>query len=187
MNLRRTQRNETGKPAEYTASTDFAKLFAEDMTGLYLLSYLLTANHEKAERCFVTGFEECAQGNVAFQQWARSWSRRTIVHHAIRMMSPHPGVPPGTLDAVYLAAESEPQGRRDEDIAIASVLSLGTFERFVFVLSVLERYHDQDCSVLLSCARNDARRARVRAFQQIGDFIRDLIAVDAPLKEAQQR
>ncbi len=39
---------------------------------------------------------------------------------------------------------------------------------FVFVMSVLERYSDQDCSVLLGCARRDVLAARTRALQQIG-------------------
>ena len=48
VNLVRTHRNQTEEPVEYSA--DFGKLFVEDMTRLYLLSYFLTANHEMAER-----------------------------------------------------------------------------------------------------------------------------------------
>jgi hypothetical protein len=137
VNLVRTHRNQTEEPVEYSA--DFGKLFVEDMTRLYLLSYFLTANHEMAERCFVCGFGDCIQGNLMFQKWARSWSRRTIIHNAIRMMSPHPGST-ATSATVHLAAEDEPQRIPDQNIAIDSALSLGTSERFVFVLSVLERY-----------------------------------------------
>jgi DNA-directed RNA polymerase specialized sigma24 family protein len=53
---------------------------------------------------------------------------------------------------------------REETVAI---LGLRPFERFVFVMSVLERYSDQDCSVLLGCARRDVVAARLRAFQQL--------------------
>jgi hypothetical protein len=35
-------------------------------------------------------------------------------------------------------------------------------------MSVLERHSDQDCAVLLGCARQDVIAARTRAFQQIG-------------------
>jgi len=35
-------------------------------------------------------------------------------------------------------------------------------------MSVLERYSDQDCSVLLGCMRRDVVAARIRALQQIG-------------------
>ena len=51
---------------------------------------------------------------------------------------------------------------------IAAVLELAPFERFVYVMSVLERYSDQDCSVLLGCMRRDVIAARTRALQQIG-------------------
>jgi hypothetical protein len=177
-----THRNQIEKHDEYTTSADFGKLFAEGMTRLYLLSYFLAANHETAERCFVCGIGDCVQGNLVFQKWARSWSRRTIVHNAIRMMSPHAGVTTAISGAVHLAAEGEPQRIRNEDIAIDSVLSLGAFERFVFVLSVLERYADQDCSVLLGCSRNDVREGRVRAFQQLTDFERRTAASTPDVK-----
>jgi hypothetical protein len=55
-----------------------------------------------------------------------------------------------------------------EPVEIAAVLALPSFDRFVFVMSVLERYSDQDCSVLLGCARRDVLAARTRALQQIG-------------------
>lgn len=50
---------------------------------------------------------------------------------------------------------------------IAAVLALEPFERFVYVMTVLERYSDQDCSLLLGCARRDVVAARTRAFEQI--------------------
>jgi len=49
----------------------------------------------------------------------------------------------------------------------AAVLELRPFERFVYVISVLERYSDQDCSILLGCARRDVVATRIRAFQQL--------------------
>jgi DNA-directed RNA polymerase specialized sigma24 family protein len=57
----------------------------------------------------------------------------------------------------------------DADAAIASILGLGDFERFVFVMSVLERYSDQDSSVLLGCSRQDVREARMRALQHVSE------------------
>jgi len=62
------------------------------------------------------------------------------------------------------------QSASGEHPAIATVLALEDFERFVFVLSVLERYSDQDCSILLSCSREDVRAARIRALQQISEI-----------------
>jgi hypothetical protein len=54
-----------------------------------------------------------------------------------------------------------------EQVEIAAVLALEPFERFVYVVTVLERYSDQDCALLLGCARRDAVAARTRAFEQI--------------------
>src|ERR1039458_4345738 len=42
-------------------------------------------------------------------------------------------------------------------------------ERFVFVMSVLERYSDQDCSVLLSCSRQDVGETRMRALLHVAE------------------
>ena len=48
----------TTRPTPYANSADFRQVFDEDMEGLYLLSFLLTADREKAEQCFVSGLED---------------------------------------------------------------------------------------------------------------------------------
>jgi hypothetical protein len=53
-----------------------------------------------------------------------------------------------------------------EQVETGAVLRLEPFERFVYVMSVLERYSDLDCSVLLGCARRDVIAARIRGLQQ---------------------
>jgi hypothetical protein len=146
VNLMCTHGNQIEKPVEYTTSAHFSKLFAEDMTRLYPLSSFLTANHGMAERCFVCGFGDCIQRNLVFQKCARSWSRRMIIHNAMRMMSPHPRSPQRPRPRYIWPPRLGPIRIRDEDIVADSVLSLGTFEQFVFVLFVLERYPDQNCS-----------------------------------------
>ena len=69
---------------------------------------------------------------------------------------------------------------------LEAVLDLGPFERFVYVMSVLERYSDQDCSVLLGCARGDVIAGRIRALQKIGSAIDFHLKrqVDVALSEA---
>jgi hypothetical protein len=54
-----------------------------------------------------------------------------------------------------------------EQVETAAVLRLEPFECFVYVMSVLERYSDLDCSVILGCARSDVIAARIRGLQQI--------------------
>ena len=68
--------------------------------------------------------------------------------------------------------------RRDTDRArpelegeISALFDLMSFERFAFVMSVLEGYSDQDCSLLLGCARRVVLAARSRALQQTGSVI----------------
>ena len=72
VNLLNKGHIDAAKADEHATSEDFRKLFTEDMTGLYLLSLLLTANHEKAEQCFVAGVEDTVKGNPVFKEWAHS-------------------------------------------------------------------------------------------------------------------
>src|ERR1700728_1339525 len=70
---------------------DFRKLFTEDVHGLHLLSFLLPADHENGEHCFVAGLDECGDGASVFREWAHPWAKRMIVRNAVQMISPHPG------------------------------------------------------------------------------------------------
>jgi DNA-directed RNA polymerase specialized sigma24 family protein len=56
----------------------------------------------------------------------------------------------------------------EQQAEIAAVARLEPFERFVYVMTVLERYSDHECSILLGCARRDVLAARTRALQQLG-------------------
>jgi len=158
------------KPTPYASSTDFRQVFDEDMKGLYLLSFLLTADREKAEQCFVSGLEDAVNGNQVFKEWARSWARRVIIQNAVRAIDPRPVEKSGRLSSASLSS-NEKTLPAVQQVEIAAVLGLEPFERFVYVMTVLERYSDQDCSLLLGCARQDVVAARSRALQQIGSVI----------------
>jgi DNA-directed RNA polymerase specialized sigma24 family protein len=132
------------------------------MDELHQLSFLLTRDRAKAEECFASGLENTVKGRPVFKEWARSWARRAIIQCAVRVVNPRP------------MEEGDPltsNGSRDrwanEREETAAILGLRPFERFVFVMTVLERYSDQDCSVLLECSRRDVVAARIRAFQQL--------------------
>lgn len=136
------------------------------MDNMHLLSFLLTADLTKAEECFVSGLEDCVKGSYVFRNWARSWARRTIIQNAVRMVAPRPSQSAGTAarsETVNCCFERTPEAHA----VITSILKLEDFERFVFVMSVLEGYSDQDCSVLLGCSRQDVREARTRAVQNV--------------------
>src|SRR5260370_2247440 len=91
MSYWRRRREAWEEAADYATRKDFQKIFTEEMAGLHLLAFLLTADQEKAEQCFVAGLEESIRGNAIFKQWARSWSKRSIIKNAIKAISPAPG------------------------------------------------------------------------------------------------
>jgi hypothetical protein len=154
------------RPTPYASSDDFRRVFDEDMNSLYVLSFLLTADHEKAEQCFVSGVEDAVEGNPVFKEWARSWARRVIIVNAVRAINPRP------MEENSRSSSAPVSGNRKtppaEQVEIAAVLALEPFERFAYVMTLLERYSDLDCSLLLGCARRDVVAARTRAFEQIG-------------------
>jgi hypothetical protein len=150
----------------YASSDDFRRVFEEDMDSLYVLSFLLTADREMAERCFVSGLEDAVEGNPVFKEWARSWARRVIIVSAVRAISPRPMEETGRSSFALVSGNGKTPPV--EQVEIAAVLALEPFERFVYVMTILERYSDQDCSFLLGCARRDVVAARTRAFEQIG-------------------
>lgn len=161
-------------PTPYASCADFGRIFDEDMKSLYLLSFLLTADHEKAEQCFVSGLDDAVEGNPVFMQWARSWARRAIIQNAVRVINPRPIEGSNHSDSAFGAGNGKKNSNgetlvTEQQLEIAAVLELEPFERFVYVMTVLERYSDQDCSLLLSCSRRDVAAARGRALQQIGN------------------
>jgi hypothetical protein len=150
----------------YASSDDFRPVFDEDMNSLFLLSFLLTADREKAEQCFVSGLADAVEGNPVFKEWARSWARRVIIVNAVKAIKPRPIEENGRSRAATVSSDGKTPPV--EHAEIAAVLALAPFERFVYGMTVLERYSEQDCSLLLGCARRDVVTARTRAFEQIG-------------------
>jgi hypothetical protein len=152
------------------ACEDFRKLFNENAQSLYLLSFLLSASHEKAEKCFVEGLDDCVERDCAFQHWGHSWSRRLIVRNALRIVAPKPlsrGPARGASQSPDDLRFQRPWLPGDP---FAGVLALQDFDRFVYVLSVLEGYGDRNCAVLLGVSHREVRNTRTRALQHVADF-----------------
>ncbi len=148
----------------YATQADFRRVFQEDMNRLYLLSFLLTGERDLAEQCFVSGLKMSSEGNPVFKEWATSWARRTIILTAIRMVRPRLGDPQRSSVPPKSAGPSAIS--RAE---IANIIALPPFGRFVFVMSVLECYTEQECSLLLGCTRREAMEARERALRRTGE------------------
>jgi DNA-directed RNA polymerase specialized sigma24 family protein len=145
----------------YATRADYCRIFQQDMHPLYLLSFLLTANHARAERCYVEGMENAVNGNPVFKGWARSWSRRSVIQNAIRLVFSE-SVQGAVQDAWH-------ESRRESRVTsvIDCVTRLAPLERFAFVMSVLERYSDRECSLLLNCTVKDVIDARLQALQTL--------------------
>jgi hypothetical protein len=93
----------------------------------------------------------------------------SIVDDAIRIIRP---VPEKSANECFVEAKSPTTfGTRNP---FAFVISLRAFERFVFVLSVLEGHSDEDCQSLLRCTRQEfvmALKSALRLFAEanLGD------------------
>jgi len=175
----------------YATSTNFCRIFESDMNRLYLLSFLLTTDHASAEKCFVSGLEDSKNGSVVFKDWAQSWARRTILASAIRMIHPRPQLAtenyqsanePGTGEhaGVGHAAVASHMGTFDEEVM--AIIALPAFQRFAFVMSVLEGYSNREASLLLDCSVTELVTARTHALERIGgrpELHRKLAGIDA--------
>jgi hypothetical protein len=154
---------------QYATREEFLKIFDEDMNGLYQLSFLLTGDHHKAECCFVAGIDDCAKENRVFREWARAWARRVIVGKAIRELNPRRNDSnSSSLPSVF--SHNQQSSGAIGHFDVETVLRLPDFERFVFVLCVLERYRQHECALLLGCSASDVREARTGAIAELAKF-----------------
>jgi hypothetical protein len=148
----------------YATGTDCWNILTDEMHSLYQLSFLLTADLDKAEQCFVSGMGECEEEMGVFMVWAQAWARRTILKLAIRIIMP---APERTDDFSFtLLKGSEASGTTN---LFDAILRLNAFERFVYVMSVLERQSDADCSALLRCSPRDVIIARELALERLAN------------------
>src|SRR5258708_14988229 len=88
----------------YPNCADCWNILTDEMHSLYLLSFLLTADLDKAEQCFVSGMGECEEEIGVFMAWPQAWAPRTILPRAIRLIMPAPQRP----DAVSFAPLQRP-------------------------------------------------------------------------------
>jgi DNA-directed RNA polymerase specialized sigma24 family protein len=154
-------KKDRAKSADYAMPTDFCQVFDEHLDHLYTLALLLTADHHQGDQCVVSGLEDCLQGNPVFREWAQSWARRAVIKNAIRMISP-------SRNGTKTTGTHEPSETLAEaHTAAAAITRLHPFERFVYVLSVLEKYSDRECSIMLDCALGEVVDARTRALRRL--------------------
>jgi DNA-directed RNA polymerase specialized sigma24 family protein len=144
----------------YATRADFCRVFKAEMRSLYLLAFLLTANHVNAEECFLAALGDAGNEPVVFKEFAASWSRRLVIAHAIRLAAPRSSRESETSDRW-----SDAEG--DSIDVVNRLAQLRPLERFAFVLTVLERYRDVECAILLGRTRPEVMQARTRALEEL--------------------
>ncbi len=153
----------------YAKAEDFQRLFAREMTDLFRLSLLLTADAEKAERCLTLAMRDCMTNSTVSKGWAFVWARRTVVRNAIRLvLETEYTIPNDTCSEAGPDFHLQPREYRIEALRDSlAILELPDFDRLVFVTCVLERYSILDCALLLKRSPKDVDSARARAINQV--------------------
>jgi hypothetical protein len=152
------------RAANYANGADCCKVLNDEMHSLYLLSFLLTADSDKAKQCFVSGMGKCEEEIGVFLAWARVQARRAILQHAIWMITP---APERANDSSFTFLKGSTVS--GETNLFDAIVRLNAFERFVYVMSVLENQSDDDCSTLLRCSRQDVIIARALALERLAN------------------
>jgi DNA-directed RNA polymerase specialized sigma24 family protein len=148
--------------AEYAKHADFCDALKTDTEPLYRLAFLLTANYKESEQCFVSTVERAFDEQTVFKEWARSWIKRRLIETAIAIVSPASRRHGQNRD-FWGAGQHDTQ----RECEIDAVTKLDPFERFVFVMSILERYSNWDCALLLGCSMNKVAHARMTALRRL--------------------
>lgn len=155
-------------------AAEFAQAWLDDLTNLYLLSFLLTADKVLSEQCFSDAMMEVGGS----QDWVNGSGKVAVIRRAYQAVRPVPkrvhswSFVPGARP--LLSAAHQP---------FSTITSLSAFERFVFVLSTLEGYADEVCAALLECELADIAEGRslanrlVAALELDDELPRDSVVV----------
>jgi DNA-directed RNA polymerase specialized sigma24 family protein len=176
--FRSTKPKVTNFRAEYAKHADFCDALRNDTEPLYRLAFLLTANHKESEQCFVSTVEQAFDEQTVFKEWARSWIKRRLIQTALEIVSPASSRASQKRD--FWGAGQHDTKRECE---IDAVTKLDPFERFVFVMSILERYSNWDCALLLGCSMNTVTHARMTALRRLpslAHYVRDAMVLPMP-------
>ena len=156
--------------SEYAGTHEFACVFESERAGLQKLALLLTAHSDVAKQCLIRAFQECVTRGAVSKEWALSWARRMVIRNAI-------GLVMGPVSQPFSNTNDDADGQLgafslDDSLgAIAapdSILDLPEFERFVFVICVLEGYSIHDCALLLGKSPQEVSEARDGVGRQLG-------------------
>jgi hypothetical protein len=145
-------------------SSDVCRIFAQQLNSLYKLAFLLTTKHSLAEQCTIASLDEALTVNGISKASAESWSKRAVIKNALRIVRREFFKTEMTLQG--------PEASKDEFTGwpFNAIISLQPLERFVFVVSILEKIPDCECSQLFGCAATEIVPARIRALEWLSIF-----------------
>ena len=155
-----------------SAAGDFRRVFATEMTDMFRLALLLTADTAKAERCLIHAMRACFHSSGVSGEQAHIWARRAVIRNAIRSVLNDEDVLPAEIgddlsSQICLRPEGHTMRTSPESLAI---MALSNFERVVFVICVLEGYDTQECAELLGRQQRDVQDALAQATSRIVSF-----------------
>jgi DNA-directed RNA polymerase specialized sigma24 family protein len=174
-------RKRVSEKCQYARKEEFVSLFERERVSLQRLALLLAANSETAKQCLISSFRQCVASSSVSKDWILSWTRRMVICNAISLVIGPEGQ---SFVNTYDETDNELIAFFPDDSfgAIAeseSICDLPEFDRFVFVICVLERYSMHDCALLLGRSPRDIDEARRRVVSQVAQI--------SEVKETSQR
>lgn len=134
----------------YAAVHEFCTHFVMQLKSFYQLAFLLTGSSEGAQQAILGALDDCKSARV-FKPWIGSWTRLAVIERALK------------VETDFATKNFDEEGTAEQ----RAILRLGRFERFVFTLSVLEKYSVRDCAILLRMSKREISEARTRAIQAV--------------------
>ncbi len=163
-----------GTRTAYATKSDFSRVLTAEMDRLYLLAFLLTADHALAEQSFTTVAENAFSAKPVFKGWVHSWLRREVAKTALELLANKSAEK--TADHWF--------GNDKKDFAIRMVTQLDPPLRSVFVLSVLEGYSIKECALLLDASTSSVLEVKNRALAAIPAEMKSYITEKQPSLQA---
>jgi hypothetical protein len=153
---------------EYARKEEFVSLFERERVSLQKLALLLTAKPEAAKRCLILAFGECIASSSVSKEWVLSWTRRVVIRNAISLVIGSGGQSfvNSNDDADNGLIAFFPDDSPGATAESESIFDLPEFDRFVFVICILERYSMHDCALLLGRSPRDIDAVRRRVINQ---------------------
>jgi len=150
---------------DYANWSDFCQVFESNEKEFYLLAFLMTADDQMAEACVLVAMEESCKERNIFRGWEKVWSKRCIIIKAISAIASRP---------LSRDRRLEDGGTRLRELELGNflgaVVRLEPAERGVFVVTVLERYSVQECSLLLGRSPDSVKDLKLQAIGHLSEF-----------------